>query len=247
MSNLIPLHFERFDVRMILRDGVPWWVLVDVAAALDLSNPTKLAGRLEDYQKAVLTIREGSLGQRRRMNLVNEAGIYALTLNSRKEEAKRFGRWLFTEVLPSIRKHGSYPPPSQIEADDLPSPDRIQGDDLSTPAGRLLSELHRVTGIEDRRKLRDWCEGIISKGRFAQLSIGNGALSALRHDDTWITLAGAGVDLSYVINDIWSATPDERALIANLRSLGDRKGIVMHRANLQIAALLDEDETPLLT
>lgn len=246
MNDLIPLHFDRFDVRMIMRDGVPWWVLNDVCMVAGFASPRNVAARLYDWQKDYVQISD-AIGRLRKTLVVNEAGIYGMLIGSKKPEAESFSRWLFTEVLPSIRKHGSYPPPSQIEADDLPSPDRIQGDDLSTPAGRLLSELHRVTGIEDRRKLRDWCEGIISKGRFAQLSIGNGALSALRHDDTWITLAGAGVDLSYVINDIWSVTPDERSLISNLRSVGDRKAIVMHRTNLQIAALLDEDDTPLLT
>lgn len=246
MNDLIPLQFDRFDVRMIMRDGVPWWVLNDVCVVAGFSAPRTVAARLYEWQKDYVGVTD-AIGRLRKTLVVNEAGIYGMLIGSKKPEAESFSRWLFIEVLPSIRKHGSYPPPSQIEADDLPSPDRIQGDDLSTPAGRLLSELHRVTGIEDRRKLRDWCEGIISKGRFAQLSIGNGALSALRHDDTWIALAGAGVDLSYVINGIWSVTPDERSLISNLRSVGDRKAIVMHRTNLQIAALLDEDDTPLLT
>lgn len=117
MNALVPLHFQDADVRMIMRDGEPWWVLADVAAILDLSNPTKLAGRLEEYQKAALTIREGSSSQGRRVNLINEAGVYALTLNSRKTQARAFAYWLFTEVLPSIRKHGCYPPPAVQEVD----------------------------------------------------------------------------------------------------------------------------------
>ncbi len=111
MNALVPLHFGTSDVRMVMIDGEPWWVLADVATALGLSDPTKIANRLEAYQKAALTIREGSSGQGRRTNLLNEAGVYAITLKSRKPEAKAFARWLFTEVLPAIRKFGMYPPP----------------------------------------------------------------------------------------------------------------------------------------
>ena len=115
MNALTALHFDTSDIRMVLRDDEPWWVLADVAAALGMSNPSKLAGRLNDYQKADIPIRDSSSGQNRRVIIVNEAGIYQLTLSSRIEGARRFGKWLFTEVLPSIRKFGMYPPPADKE------------------------------------------------------------------------------------------------------------------------------------
>lgn len=126
MNALVPLHFGNCDVRMVFRDGEPWWVLADVGSVLGLSNASKLAGRLDDYQRADIPIRDTRSKQQRQMIVVNEAGVYVLTLNSRKQEAKAFARWLFTEVLPSIRKFGMYPPPplaDLIESDRWASPD----------------------------------------------------------------------------------------------------------------------------
>lgn len=120
MNALTALHFDTADIRMVLRDDEPWWVLADVAAALGLNNPSKLAGRLEEYQKADIPIRDTSSGQNRRVIIVNEAGVYQMALASRKPVARRFAKWLFTEVLPSIRQFGMFPPPNaqQIAAND---------------------------------------------------------------------------------------------------------------------------------
>ncbi|MEZ5688671.1 MAG: BRO family protein [Caenibius sp.] len=211
MSALIPLHFDTADVRMVMLDGVPWWVLADVAVALGLSNPTKLASRLDDYQKADLTIREGSSGQRRRMNIVNEAGVYALTLNSRKPEAKAFARWLFTKVLPSIRKFGMYPPPMADTA--------LEGgaQDAGSPQARFMAECQRIAD-ENGVTVDKLLEHIISPQQRRAIEMGHGPMENLLHrGKRWVAFTGMGMDLQYVLTGIWRTTPHERRVIQQLR------------------------------
>lgn len=130
---------------MLIREGEPWWVLADVAPLIGLSNPSKLASRLEDYQKDTIPLRD-SVGRRRALIVVNEAGIYQLLGGSPLPAAKAFMRWLFTEVLPSIRKHGCYPPPSQPAA-LLEDDERSVPDHEKTIAQRFREERLRIEAL----------------------------------------------------------------------------------------------------
>ena len=92
------------QVRTVTKDGEPWFVAADVCRALGHSNVTVALDRLDDDEKAKfnLGLRGGDTG------CVNEPGLYSLVLGSRKPEAKNFKRWITHEVIPSIRKTGSY-------------------------------------------------------------------------------------------------------------------------------------------
>lgn len=110
MNAITPLQFAGDDVRMLVRDGEPWWVGDDVARSLGLANPRQVLSRLDEYEKGVLNV--DTLGGAQLVTVINESGFYSLLLTSRKPVAKAMKRWLTTEVLPSIRKHGSYPAPA---------------------------------------------------------------------------------------------------------------------------------------
>ena len=87
------------------------WVLADVCRVLDLSNPSKVAERLDDDEKMTLTLGDGHSGQRggaQKAIIINESGLYSVILRSDKPQAKAFKRWITHEVLPSIRKTGGY-------------------------------------------------------------------------------------------------------------------------------------------
>jgi prophage antirepressor-like protein len=103
-TNLQTWNYESSEVRTIQKNGEPWWVLADVCKVLDLSNPSKVADRLEPDEKAnfELGLRGGAT------NCINESGLYAVILRSDKPQAKPFRKWVTNEVLPSIRKHGAY-------------------------------------------------------------------------------------------------------------------------------------------
>lgn len=110
------------QVRTLIRDGEPWFVDADVCRALDLDKTWNALQRLDDDEKGTTSI--STLGGDQGMSIVNEPGLYALVLGSRKAEARAFKRWITHEVIPAIRKHGGYLTPSKIE-EALLNPDTI--------------------------------------------------------------------------------------------------------------------------
>lgn len=124
MSTLIPFQFESHALRVQVDEfGQPWFNASDACAALELGNPRQALDShvdSEDVQK-MDTLTPGG---RQRQNHVNESGLYALILGSTKDAAKRFKRWVTSEVLPSIRKTGAY---SATPVATLPAPtqDRV--------------------------------------------------------------------------------------------------------------------------
>ena len=105
-------NYEGAEVRTVQIDGEPWFVLTDVCRELEISNSRMAADRLENDE--LMSVKLTSGGQRREMTIVNESGLYTVILRSDKPQAKPFRKWVTSEVLPSIRKHGSYSVQSQF-------------------------------------------------------------------------------------------------------------------------------------
>ncbi|MFO1100014.1 MAG: Bro-N domain-containing protein [Xanthobacteraceae bacterium] len=105
-TGTVPFSFEGQPVRIIDRDGNPWFVLADVCRVLEIEQPTRAAERLDEDEKGVTTIH--TPGGRQEMLIISESGLYSLVLTSRKPAAKRFKKWVTSEVIPSIRKTGGY-------------------------------------------------------------------------------------------------------------------------------------------
>lgn len=87
-------------------EGEPWFVAADVCRALGLGNSSDVIKRLDEDERTLVSIEGASNGLP--VNAVNEPGLYALILGSRKPEAKAFKRWITHEVIPEIRKTGGY-------------------------------------------------------------------------------------------------------------------------------------------
>lgn len=105
---LAVFSFGNQEVRTVTDEhGEAWFVAADVCAALDLPNTTRALERLDPDEQALISIQGISRGNDE-VNIVNESGLYALIFGSRKEAAKRFKRWVTSEVLPAIRKTGYY-------------------------------------------------------------------------------------------------------------------------------------------
>ena len=99
-------HKEFGDIRTLNINNEPWFVGKDVAIALGYSNPQKaIRDHIDDEDK---TVNESFTVNGTKGVLINESGLYSLILSSKLESAKRFKRWVTTEVLPSIRKNGGY-------------------------------------------------------------------------------------------------------------------------------------------
>ena len=108
MEQLKIFENEEFgQIRTVMRDGEVWFVGKDVAEALGFTNSRDaIATHVFDDDKGVEII--DTLGGKQKMTAINESGLYALVFGSRLESAKRFKRWVTSEVLPAIRKTGSY-------------------------------------------------------------------------------------------------------------------------------------------
>lgn len=96
-------------VRIVIRNGNPWFVAKNVCECLELGNVTEALRGLDDDEKVQLetNIINPEVGGRGTL-LISEAGLYSLILRSRKPEAKAFKRWVTHDILPSIRKTGAY-------------------------------------------------------------------------------------------------------------------------------------------
>ncbi len=100
------MHPELGEVRSRMVKGEPWFVAKDVCDVLSIRNDRDAFARLDDDEKGVAIT--DTLGGRQEMNTVNESGLYSLIFQSRKAEAKKFRKWVTSEVLPAIRKNGFY-------------------------------------------------------------------------------------------------------------------------------------------
>jgi prophage antirepressor-like protein len=107
MMELTVFNYKTNRVRVILENGEPKWVLKDLCDVLGLSNPTAVADRLDEDDLSLAYLID-NLGRRQQTNVVNESGLYDVILRSDKLEARKFKHWITHEVLPQIRKTGSY-------------------------------------------------------------------------------------------------------------------------------------------
>lgn len=103
-------------VRAVTLEGEPWFVAADVCRALGLGNSSDVIKRLDEDERTLVSIEGASNGLP--VNAVNEPGLYALILGSRKPEAKAFKRWITHEVIPEIRKTGGYIAGQEMMDDD---------------------------------------------------------------------------------------------------------------------------------
>ena len=109
MSNLKIYKNPDFgQVRVIEQGGEPWFIGKDVADILCYSNARKVIGdHVDEEDRNSVTIRDGNKGNPNQI-IINESGLYSLILSSKLPTAKQFKRWVTSEILPSIRKNGTY-------------------------------------------------------------------------------------------------------------------------------------------
>ncbi|MCU5508290.1 phage antirepressor [Bacillus cereus] len=126
MNQLQVFNNEEFgQVRTVVQSEDVWFVAKDVAEVLGYNNTSKaIQMHVDEDEKADLPIWDGR--QNRNQKVINESGLYSLILSSKLPSAKKFKKWVTSEVLPSIRKHGAYMTPNTINA-LLQDPDLIIG------------------------------------------------------------------------------------------------------------------------
>jgi hypothetical protein len=141
-SSLVPFEYEGRQIRVISDElGDPWFVAADLLASLGLDR--KALERLDDDEKGVSSIH--TPGGEQVMTIVNEPGMYNLVLGSRKKEAHRFKRWVTHEVLPTIRRTGSYAVPGTV-----PTPASLPSEKQDSVGALLLigQAIARLPGVK---------------------------------------------------------------------------------------------------
>lgn len=106
LSETQSFDFNAKQVRVVRRDGSPWFVAKDVCDVLGISKYRDATARLDEDERGSVLL--DTLGGQQRVSAVSESGLYALIFQSRKAEAKTFRKWVTSTVLPAIRKTGSY-------------------------------------------------------------------------------------------------------------------------------------------
>lgn len=112
---------ELGQVRTVVKGEDVWFVAKDVCEVLEIKNTTQAMQKLDPEERTMFNI-----GRQGETNIINESGLYSLIMTSRKPQSKAFKKWVTSEVLPSIRKHGAYMTPNTINA-LLQDPDLIIG------------------------------------------------------------------------------------------------------------------------
>lgn len=152
MANEVQI-FENTEfgkVRTIVKDGEPYFVGKDVADILGYTNSRKAIGdHVDEEDKNTVTIRDGIQGNPN-VTIINESGLYSLILSSKLPAAKKFKRWVTSEVLPSIRKTGSYTA-KHAKPDDAMQSKRLEVMERNarTRAANLLLKIAERTNIPE--------------------------------------------------------------------------------------------------
>lgn len=128
------------EVRVSIIDNEPWFVGKDIAEVLGYSRPAKaILDHVDDEDKDEVPIQD-SIGRMQKTPVINESGLYSLVLSSKLPEAKKFKRWVTSEVLPSIRKNGMFAVDELLDNPDL----------LIATATKLKEE--RIARLEAEKK-----------------------------------------------------------------------------------------------
>lgn len=114
MNEIKVWNYESSEVRTIEKDGEPWFVAKDVATVLGYAKPLNAVSTHVDADDSLKQGLIDSMGRMQETIIINESGLYSLILSSKLPDAKKFKRWVTSEVLPSIRKTGSYHSQQQL-------------------------------------------------------------------------------------------------------------------------------------
>ena len=151
MNELQIFQNEEFGtIRTIEQDGAPWFVGKDVAAALGYSKERNAIGVHVDEEDKKDARIQGTLGGTQSMVVINESGLYSLVLSSKLPNAKKFKRWVTSEVLPSIRKNGGY-----LAGQESMSNEELMARALLMAQNTIAEREKRIQSLQAQNELKD--------------------------------------------------------------------------------------------
>ncbi|MBU8576965.1 MULTISPECIES: BRO family protein [Bacillus] len=142
-------NYQDQEVRTVLQDGQPFFIGKDVADILGYSNPRKaLSDHVDEEDKDGVTIRD-AIGRQQTMTAINESGLYSLILSSKMPDAKKFKRWVTSEILPAIRQTGQYGGPKALTEREQ----RIESLKLLLETSQRQDELSKKLSTHEKKIL----------------------------------------------------------------------------------------------
>lgn len=201
MNEIKIFESEEFgQVRTVMIDDEPWFVGKDVADTLKYQNGSRDINRhVDEEDRCKMMIYDGN--QNKETIVINESGLYSLILSSKLPTAKKFKRWVTSEILPSIRKHGAYMTDETLEQ-ALLSPDfliKLAGELKKEKEQRMALEVKvetdkpkvafadAVIGTEDSIPIGDFAKVLRQNG----IKIGQNRLFAKLRELGWLIKSGA--------------------------------------------------------
>lgn len=183
MSNIIPFNFNNDEIRVIEQDGEPWFIAKDVAELLGYSRSRDA---IKQHCKGAVKHRLPTSSGDQEMTIIPERDLYRLIMRSKLPAAEAFEEWVVSDVLPSIRKNGSY----GVQAIDFSNPQQV--------AGLLAQSLERAQEqtkvIAELKPKADFCDKVsisedaISVGQAAKIiGTGRNRLLSFLRKHKWVT------------------------------------------------------------
>lgn len=140
MNEVQLFNFESHEVRSLLLNNEPWFVGKDVAEALGYSKARNaIATHIDSEDKKDAPI-QGTLGGVQEMTVINESGLYSLVLSSKLPSAKKFKRWVTSEVLPALRKTGQYQV-KELSGQELMAKALIEAQSVLAAKDKVIEEM----------------------------------------------------------------------------------------------------------
>lgn len=224
-------------VRAVMLEGEPWFVAADVCRALGLGNSSDVIKRLDEDERTLVSIEGASNGLP--VNAVNEPGLYALILGSRKPEAKAFKRWITHEVIPEIRKTGGY-----IAGQEMMDDDQLLANALMVAQRKIAERNKQLEAANEKIKADapkvlfaetvEKAETCISIGTLAKilnqagLDIGERRLFERLRNDKWLNSKGRN----------WNV-PSQKSMDMGLMRV--------HESTISRSSGIQINKTPLIT
>lgn len=224
-------------VRAVTLGGEPWFVAADVCRALGLGNSSDVIKRLDEDERTLVSIEGASNGLP--VNAVNEPGLYALILGSRKPEAKAFKRWITHEVIPEIRKTGGY-----IAGQEMMDDDQLLANALMVAQRKIAERNKQLEAANEKIKADapkvlfaetvEKAETCISIGTLAKilnqagLDIGERRLFERLRNDKWLNSKGRN----------WNV-PSQKSMDMGLMRV--------HESTISRSSGIQINKTPLIT
>lgn len=235
MDNVTIFSKEEFGaVRAVTLEGEPWFVAADVCRALGLGNSTVAAARLDEDERSKF-----NLGRQGEATIINEPGLYALVLSSRKPEAKAFKRWITHEVIPEIRKTGGY-----IAGQETMDDDQLLANALMVAQRKIAERNKQLEAANEKIKADapkvlfaetvEKAETCISIGTLAKilnqagLDIGERRLFERLRNDKWLNSKGRN----------WNV-PSQKSMDMGLMRV--------HESTISRSSGIQINKTPLIT